>query len=142
MVGFRNPQGRLTTLQTFQTLALPRMVRGKPGAWNPNTCLAFTGKLLQFIRSTLEEDHRSTKPIVDTSVAELAPVGETAEAASVPAQTPSQSQTVWRLRIRPGEQNVTLNKLGPDEVEVVRNGEDRVGFLPTWFWNSLTEAQA
>ncbi|KAF8606578.1 RAI1-domain-containing protein [Ceratobasidium sp. AG-I] len=143
VVGFRNHQGRLTTLQTFQTLALPRMVRGKPGAWDPNICLAFAGKLLQFIRSTLEEDSQNKKPAVGAGDTEPAHAGDTAKAdASLPAPTPRQMQAVWRLSIRPGEGNVTLNKISPEEVEIVQNGEDRVGFLPTWFWNSVTRPQS
>lgn len=130
------------TLQTFQTLALPRMVRGKPGAWDPNTCLAFAGKLLRFIRSTLEGDSGSRRSIASVSIIESLHTEDTVKE-NVPhsTHTPSPTQAVWRLRIRPGEQNVTLYKLGSDEVETVRNGEDRVGFLPTWFWKSVIARQ-
>ncbi|CAE6447189.1 unnamed protein product [Rhizoctonia solani] len=143
VVGFRTHQGRISTLQTFETLALPRMVRGKPGAWDPKPCLVFAEKLLRFIRSTLDKqgDYMADPPdtgvgtasgSVDTTKAE-----ETDEVKSSPIKKTNQRDaTVWRLEIKPGTQMVTLYKLDPSEVEDVVNGEDRVGFLPTWFWES------
>ncbi|KAG8748230.1 decapping endonuclease targeting mRNA [Ceratobasidium sp. 414] len=137
VVGFRTPQGRLTTLQTFQTLALPRMVRGKPGAWDPNTCLVFAGKLLRFVRTTLETDSRESSE--DTAVAEEKPAkvegkheGDQAEA----------RPAVWRLSIRPNAQHVVLRRLSQEEVDIVHNGEDRIGFLPTWFYDSVVGVPA
>jgi hypothetical protein len=40
-------------LQTFQTLEIPRMVRGKPGAWDPSVCLRFVDALLGWVRAEL-----------------------------------------------------------------------------------------
>ncbi|CAE6408910.1 unnamed protein product [Rhizoctonia solani] len=54
-------------------------------------------------------------------------------------ETNQHNAAVWRLEIRPGTPTVGLYKLEPAEVEVVVNGEDRVGFLPTWFWNAVTD---
>ncbi|ELU41013.1 rai1 [Rhizoctonia solani AG-1 IA] len=130
VVGFRSHQGRITTLQTFETLALPRMVRGKPGAWDPKPCLLFAEKVLQFIRSTLTEHNRNkSKDATDIS------------SSPTSARRPEEVENmdVWRLEIRPGTRMVTLYKLEPTEVEEVVNDEDRVGFLPTWFWNAVTD---
>ncbi|KAG9128077.1 decapping endonuclease targeting mRNA [Ceratobasidium sp. 392] len=135
VVGFRTPQGRLTTLQTFQTLGLPRMVRGKPGAWDPNTCLVFAGKLLRFVRTTLETDSRGYSE--DTAVAE----GKSTEVEERDKKDQAQARPiVWRLSIKPDTQHVVLRKLSQSEVNVVQNGEDRIGFLPTWFYDSVTGA--
>ncbi|KAG8762290.1 decapping endonuclease targeting mRNA [Ceratobasidium sp. 423] len=139
VVGFRTHQGRISTLQTFETLALPRMVRGKPGAWDPKPCLVFAEKLLRFIRSTLTEDKQSGAS-TNTAVgsADTTKSGETDGAKPSPIEETNQrNAVVWRLEIRPGTQMVTLYKLEPSEVEEVANGEDRVGFLPTWFWESV-----
>ncbi|KAG9104223.1 decapping endonuclease targeting mRNA [Ceratobasidium sp. 370] len=133
VVGFRTHQGTLATLQTFQTLALPRMVRGKPGAWDPNTCLVFAGKLLRFVRTTLETDSRESSE--DTAVTE----GKSAEVEERQAKV---RPVVWRLSIRPNAQHVVLRRLSQEEVDVVRNGEDRIGFLPTWFYDSVMDVPA
>ncbi|CAE6448598.1 unnamed protein product [Rhizoctonia solani] len=138
VVGFRTHQGRISTLQTFETLALPRMVRGKPGAWDPKPCLVFAEKLLRFIRSTLTEDRQSgASTNVAVGPADTTKSGETDETKPSPIEEINQRKAdVWRLEIRPGTQMITLYKLEPSEVEEVANGEDRVGFLPTWFWES------
>ncbi|CAE6414296.1 unnamed protein product [Rhizoctonia solani] len=143
VVGFRTHQGRVSTLQTFETLALPRMVRGKPGAWDPKPCLVFAEKLLRFIRSTLTRDEQSDygSGIPSTTASSSAATTKSEETAEIQAsrigETNQRDVAVWRLEIRPGAQTVTLYKLEPSEVEEVANGEDRVGFLPTWFWESV-----
>ncbi|KAB5593975.1 Protein RAI1 [Ceratobasidium theobromae] len=139
VVGFRTKQGRISTLQTLETLSIPRLIRGKPGAWDPKPCLVFAENLLQFIRSTIEADKQHHKENTDDSPVTLA---TSSEGASTPQGNQGHSEhtkeyrAVWRLEIRPNAENVVLYKLGPDEVEEVRNGEDRVGFLPAWFWES------
>ncbi|KAF8520006.1 RAI1-domain-containing protein [Hysterangium stoloniferum] len=50
MVGFRTPSGYLQTLQSFKTMDLPRTVRGKPGAWDPATCLTWGESVISFLR--------------------------------------------------------------------------------------------
>ncbi|CAE7068512.1 unnamed protein product [Rhizoctonia solani] len=143
VVGFRTHQGRISTLQTFETLALPRMVRGKPGAWDPKPCLVFAEKLLRFIRSTLTEDEQrgglsspGTGATLD-SAAPKKPEGNAETKAPRIEEANQRDAAVWRLEIRPGAQTVVLYKLEPSEIEQVENGEDRVGFLPTWFWESV-----
>ncbi|BGP41226.1 decapping endonuclease targeting mRNA [Rhodotorula kratochvilovae] len=58
-VGFRTRQGHLTGLQSFSTLEIPRLVRGKPHAWTPAACLASARELLAFLHGMLAA-HAST----------------------------------------------------------------------------------
>ncbi|EGN99498.1 hypothetical protein SERLA73DRAFT_90841 [Serpula lacrymans var. lacrymans S7.3] len=53
IVGFRTPSGYITTTQTFKTLELPRLVRGKPGAWDPVACLDWGRRFLSFLKDTM-----------------------------------------------------------------------------------------
>ncbi|KAI6165742.1 RAI1-domain-containing protein [Pisolithus thermaeus] len=54
VVGFRTPSGRLTALQSFRTMEIPRLVRGKPGAWDPSICLEWGDRFLAFLQSTIQ----------------------------------------------------------------------------------------
>ncbi|PVF93357.1 RAI1-domain-containing protein [Serendipita vermifera] len=104
IVGFRNPRGILQTLQTFKTLEIPRMVRGKPDAWDPNLCLAWGNTFLQQLRQWMEDTGNEDDEIT----------------------------RVGRLRFTPSD-GVTFRMLDREGVEEVENGEDRIGFLPTWY---------
>lgn len=106
-MGFRTPSGQVTTTQSFKTIQIPRMVRGKPDAWDPLLCLEWADNFLNFLKATLD-DH-------------VGPVKE------IP---------VWRVRFTP-RKGVTVERLDETEVEDVVGGEDRVGFLPTWFLDTL-----
>lgn len=57
-VGFRKPSGYLTTTQVFQTVQIPRLVRGKPGAWDPNVCLAWGDQFITFLTNTVRGGSR------------------------------------------------------------------------------------
>lgn len=94
-------------MQSFKTTALPRLVRGKPGAWDPSLCLDWGDRLLSFVKKILEES------------------GEKAE-------------TVWRVKFVPKD-GVNVVKLDDNLVEEVVGKEDRVGFLPRWYWNEIDE---
>lgn len=59
MVGFRTPQGQVTSVQAFKTMEIPRLVRGKPGAWDPRPCLAWGERLLRFVRETISPPRAS-----------------------------------------------------------------------------------
>lgn len=37
-------------MQSFKTIEMPRLVRGKPGAWDPLTCLEWAERLLTFLK--------------------------------------------------------------------------------------------
>lgn len=107
-VGFRKLSGYLTTTQVFQTVQIPRLVRGKPGAWDPNVCLAWGDRFLSFLRNTIKGSSRSN---------------------------------VWRIKFtsKTGVSAMLLDDVGVRDVE---GGEDRVGFLPRWYWEELSGAVA
>ncbi|THH17911.1 hypothetical protein EW146_g3005 [Bondarzewia mesenterica] len=114
VVGFRTPKGQLTTVQSFQTMQLPRMVRGKPGAWDPQVSLAWGQDFLSWLR-------RSAQDQAGTS------------------DRDARAQ-VWRVKFTPqsGVDMVLLDEAGVKEVEA---GEERVGFLPRWYWKELDDMQ-
>lgn len=110
VVGFRTPQGHLTALQSLRTLSIPRSVRGKPGAWDAQLCLVWGARFLEWLREQCRADD----------------VGDGNGGA----------RTVWRVSFTPGT-DVALRRLGGDDVRDVVHGEDRVGFLPMWYWDEL-----
>ncbi|KAF8071791.1 RAI1 like PD-XK nuclease-domain-containing protein [Lyophyllum atratum] len=105
LVGFRTPSGVVTTTQSFKTIQIPRLVRGKPGAWDPLICLDWGHNFLSFLKDVVSREA-------------------------------SQDASVWRVKFTPQE-GVTVEILDPIGVEDVKAGEDRVGFLPTWYWDQL-----
>jgi RAT1-interacting protein len=105
MVGFRDFKGRLQTLQSFKTLEIPRMVRGKPNAWDPNVCLAWGERFLGQVREWMAE-------ITQAPTNESLPVG--------------------RVSFTPGK-GVSFKALDSAEIEEVRASDDRIGFLPSWY---------
>ncbi|KAH9481273.1 Decapping and exoribonuclease protein, partial [Psilocybe cubensis] len=111
VVGFRTPAGVVTTVQSFKTMQLPRMVRGKPGAWDPMVCMHWGAGLL-----------RELKVLIDNARGDI--VSDT---------------SVWRARFVPGK-GVSVAVLEGRELEEVVNGEERVGFLPRWYWDTWREA--
>ncbi|TFK49688.1 RAI1-domain-containing protein [Heliocybe sulcata] len=107
IVGFRTPSGRLTTIQSFKTIELPRLIRGKPGAWDPQLCLDWGQRFLSHLKTVVQQE-------------------------------PENSNQVWRIRFMPGK-GVSLSALDKDGVKDVEAGEERVGFLPKWFWEQEME---
>ncbi|KAG5636955.1 hypothetical protein H0H81_006303 [Sphagnurus paluster] len=105
VVGFRTPAGVVTTTQSFKTIEIPRLVRGKPGAWDPLICLEWGNTFLTFLKDVV-----SRRAIPDAAV--------------------------WRVKFRPRE-GVSVEVLDATGVEDVQGGEDRTGFLPTWYWDEL-----
>ncbi|GAA5920289.1 hypothetical protein JCM1841_003025 [Sporobolomyces salmonicolor] len=119
-VGFRTRQGQLTGLQSFKTLEIPRLVRGKPHAWEPTACLASARSLLAFIHETLRSS---------TSLPSPSPAGSSPEPAPV-----------FRISFSPSSANATgpgvsIRQLSRDELssEVIAGKKDgeRTGFLLT-----------
>lgn len=104
-VGFRTPSGEVTTVQSFDTTKIPRLVRGKAGSWDPSICLNWGEEILTFLKKILQ--------------------GSDADKASV-----------WRVKFVPKE-GVTIMKLTDSLVDEVVNGEERVGFLPKWYWDEM-----
>ncbi|KAJ8522655.1 hypothetical protein ONZ45_g789 [Pleurotus djamor] len=121
VVGFRTPAGILTTVQTFRTIEIPRMIRGKPGAWDPASCLEWGDRFLRTLRSFI-------------SSARDPPPG--ASQSSFPASTPATQ--VWRVCFKP-KSGVTVQLLDEAAVMDVEAGdEERVGFLPKWYYDQCT----
>lgn len=110
VVGFRTPSGTVTTTQSFKTIQIPRLVRGKPGAWDPLVCLDWGDQFLAYL-----------KGVVQTSTGNAAK--------PVP---------VWRVKFLP-KNGVSVEMLDRAGVDDVVGGEDRVGFLPTWFFDDVVE---
>jgi RAT1-interacting protein len=104
-VGFRTPKGRVTTTQSFKTLEIPRLVRGKEKAWDPLLCLAWADQFLAFLMNAVSgPDHGAS--------------------------------CVWRVKFIPRE-GVRVRVLSENEVKEVEGGEERIGFLPRWYWDEL-----
>jgi RAT1-interacting protein len=101
LVGFRSTRGILQQTQVFRTLELPRLVRGKPNAWDPNVCLHWGNELLQKVKAWM---------------------------------TDSAPSDVGRILFTPGI-GVTFSRLDDAQVLEVVAGEDRVGFLPNWYYH-------
>ncbi|KAG9025657.1 decapping endonuclease targeting mRNA [Tulasnella sp. JGI-2019a] len=108
IVGFRTDDGTLISTQSFNTSDLPNRARGKSGEWSTGVCLDFGGRFLSYVRQSIQ--HQQTTP---------------------------EDTKVWRVRFQP-RAGIELRELVAAEIEGVRNGEDRVGFLPRPFWMSHT----
>ena len=109
IVGFRTPAGKLTTTQSFKTMQIPRMVRDKPGAWEPSICLDFGQRFLAFLKNVVQDSRPGP---------------------------PSMIPKVWRARFVP-RIGVTLSLLDENCVNEVRAEDDRYGFLPNGYWETL-----
>jgi len=105
MVGFRDFRGQLQTLRLFKTLEIPRLVRGKPNAWDPSVCLAWGEQFIGQVRDWMAGTIQSTT---------------------------EQNRPVGRLIFTPGK-GVVFRLLNNAEIEEVQAGEERVGFLPSWY---------
>lgn len=133
-MGFRTPNGSVATVQSFQTLALPRMVRGKLNAWDPTVCLAWGAQFLAFVRDKISKDSQSTAASRSAQSADA----EDHKAPSDSTRAPSCQ--VWRATFTPRD-GVRLRLLDEEEVaDVERDEKDvpRVGLLPRWYWDSLS----
>jgi len=111
IVGFRTPAGKLSTVQSLQTMRMPRMVRGKPGSWDPSVCLGWAERFLAFVKEAVQGDVRSAP-------------GQGEEETPPPV--------VWRVEFKPGV-GISMSQLGLDAVEEAKAGSDRYGFLPRWY---------
>ncbi|KAI0772558.1 RAI1-domain-containing protein [Trametes elegans] len=118
VVGFRTPAGRLTTTQTFKTIQLPRLVRGKPGAWDPQVCLSWGQQFLSTLKALL-------------SAESLAPAAEDGD-----TDAPEPSARVWRITLTPRE-GVQVSLLDEAGAQDAQGEEDRVGILPRWYWDQV-----
>ena len=115
-MGFRTPAGRITTTQSFKTIQLTRLVRGKPHAWDPQICLHWAQQFIALVKTQLTE--------------QSSPDDEHSEASS---------PRVWRITFTPKD-GVKMHALDDEGIKDVQNGEDRVGFLPSWYYKGVVGA--
>ena len=100
-------------------MQIPRMVRGKPGSWDPSVCLGWGEHFLAFVKEAVQGDVRS---VPEEGGEEAPPV-------------------VWRVEFKPGV-GISMGRLDPEAVEEVQAGSDRYGFLPRWYWEETLHDQA
>ncbi|PFH48775.1 hypothetical protein AMATHDRAFT_64726 [Amanita thiersii Skay4041] len=108
IVGFRSPKGILLKTQSYQTAHIPRLVRGRRDAWDPLLCLEWGYDILSFFKERIMADINDGAP----------------------------PDTVWRARFVPSHA-VLFQKLDRAGVDEVVAGEDRIGFLPRWYWQEV-----
>ncbi|KAG0298529.1 Dom-3 Z [Linnemannia gamsii] len=56
IVGFRDDDGNVVTVETFKTMEIPRLVRGKEGTWDTTICINFLDAVLNFLRKQITVD--------------------------------------------------------------------------------------
>ncbi|KAF9346061.1 hypothetical protein BGX26_002451 [Mortierella sp. AD094] len=56
IVGFRDDDGNVVTVETFKTMEIPRLVRGKEGAWDTAICINFLDGVFNFLRKLIVID--------------------------------------------------------------------------------------
>ncbi|KAF9573772.1 hypothetical protein EC968_008051 [Mortierella alpina] len=56
IVGFRDDDGNVVTVETFKTMEIPRLVRGKDGAWDTTICINFLDGVFNFLRKIIVVD--------------------------------------------------------------------------------------
>ncbi|KAM0748120.1 RAI1-domain-containing protein [Meredithblackwellia eburnea MCA 4105] len=124
IVGFRTRQGQLTALQTFKTLEMPRLVRGKPHGWDPLACLSSAQKLLSFTFKSIKSNN-----------AQLEYQAIFNDLSSSDSLEAVKAWPVFRLSFSPTghDAGISLRQLSEEEVktEVIegKKKDDRVGFL-------------
>ncbi|KAL1727895.1 RAI1 like PD-XK nuclease-domain-containing protein [Schizophyllum commune] len=123
VVGFRTPAGVIREIQDFKTMEIPRMVRGKPGAWDPTVCLAWGERFFGWLRGQIAANEQRA-------------VQQNSETDSAGEHRPASRVAVWRVRFTP-KAGTAVSRLDEDGVADVEGGEDRVGFLPRWYWEDV-----
>ncbi|KAI6382271.1 decapping endonuclease targeting mRNA [Pyricularia grisea] len=56
VVGFRTRDGQLTRVDEMETNAIPANVQQRGRSWNGDTCINFCSAVLEWIRSTMDDD--------------------------------------------------------------------------------------
>lgn len=106
VVGFRSYDGIVQSTQSFETLAIPNLVRGKGShSWDPGFALETAERFLVFLNEEL----------------------------SKPTARPDD---VWRITFTPKQDIQLVKLLPEEVVAEVSSGEDRIGFLPKEFYES------
>jgi RAT1-interacting protein len=91
------------------------MVRGKQDAWDPQICLSWGEKFLMWLKSSVGGSSSGSHNA-----------------------TP---ESVWRVKFTP-RAGVELALLSEEERREVEAGEDRIGFLPKWYYTEIQEASS
>ena len=102
------------TVQSYKTLEIPRFVRGKQNAWDPQICLSWGERFLTWLRDNVGESESDN--------------------AAAPG-------SVWRVKFMPCV-GVELALLSEEERREVEAGEDRVGFLPKWHYTEIQDVSS
>ena len=104
----------MSAVQRFRTVGIPRAIRERrggnekgDGSWDPGVCLMWGERFLEFLKGVVCGGGEKGKER-------------------------EKGPTVWRVGFRPNE-GVSVRVLDEEEVEDVRGGEDRIGFLPRSF---------
>jgi hypothetical protein len=131
VVGFKTPQQAVTAVERFDVSALPRLVRGTPGAWAPAVVLGWGATALASVRAGIERD-RATRGAKRKRAADSGGIDVDEDP----------ERTVYRATLVPGA-GLTLARLDlADMADVERTpaGEEpvrRVGLLPVWYWDAV-----
>ncbi|XP_069798922.1 decapping and exoribonuclease protein-like [Dendropsophus ebraccatus] len=56
IAGYRNPQGRIGSLQKFRTSEIPSLVLGHWQSWNQHVCMNFCNAFLSYIKQVVTRD--------------------------------------------------------------------------------------
>ncbi|KAG9017208.1 decapping endonuclease targeting mRNA [Tulasnella sp. 427] len=107
-VGFRTPDGRIAHVHGYRTLDFPQAAKER-GEWDGAVCLNFAFEFLTHLLRYTSSDQKHHS-----------------------------NSCVWRITFRPGT-GATITRLtwdSPEYSEVV-NGEDREGFLPTSYCETV-----
>lgn len=113
-------------------MQIPRLVRGKRGAWDPMVSFDWGQRFITFLKSTIrvagEDTHPAEAETLDGADEPLANVHYT--------DRPADKPPVWRVIFKPKD-GISVTRLDGTGVQEVEAGEDRVGFLPRWYLDKL-----
>ncbi|OJJ43730.1 hypothetical protein ASPZODRAFT_19035 [Penicilliopsis zonata CBS 506.65] len=56
IVGFRTPQGILTSLEEIETATIPNQVKKGRNTWDGNVCINFAAKFLEWLKGVIHEE--------------------------------------------------------------------------------------
>ncbi|KAH9915689.1 RAI1 like PD-XK nuclease-domain-containing protein [Fomitopsis serialis] len=137
VVGFRTPAGQLSTLQSFKTMQIPRLVRGKRGAWDPMVCFDWGHQFLAFLKSVVRGVDADVRAAPHEKEEKHGTGDSRAEVDEQPEGVADRPR-VWRVRFQP-KVGISVTLLDDAGVREVEAGEDRVGFLPKWYCDELMD---
>lgn len=137
LVGFRDKnRGKLETTHEFNTLEMPKAVRGKPHAWDQQACLNLASAALGFIKETIkagEEERLSSISPADHGRSPSSIDGHSTVAAG-PDISLTAIPAVYRISFASPYTSIGIARLSEAEVQTDIQGEEdkvaRVGFLP------------